>query len=33
VWTGPGATGEQHLTAAVLHELVVGRTERIVIVS
>lgn len=33
VWTGPGATGEQHLTAAVLHELVVAATERVVIVS
>lgn len=33
VWTGPRATGEQHLTAAVLHELVAGATERVVIVS
>ena len=33
VWTGPGATGEQHLTAAVLHELVAGAAKRIVIVS
>jgi phosphatidylserine/phosphatidylglycerophosphate/cardiolipin synthase-like enzyme len=33
VWTGPGATGEQHLTAAVLHELVAGATERVVILS
>ncbi len=33
VWTGPGATGEQHLTAAVLHELVAGAAERVVIVS
>lgn len=33
VWTGPGATGEQHLTAAVLHELIVAAVERVVIVS
>ena len=33
VWTGPGATGEQHLTAAVLHELVAGASERVVILS
>jgi phosphatidylserine/phosphatidylglycerophosphate/cardiolipin synthase-like enzyme len=33
VWTGPGANGEQHLTAAVLHELVAGAAQRIVILS
>jgi len=33
VWTGPGATGEQRLTAAVLHELVRGATQRVVVVS
>lgn len=33
VWTGPGATGEQHLTAAVLHELVAGAAERVVLLS
>jgi len=33
VWTGPGATGEQHLTAAVLHELVAAAATRVVIVS
>jgi putative cardiolipin synthase len=33
VWTGPGAAGEQHLTAAVLHELVAGAAKRVVIVS
>lgn len=33
VWTGPGATGEQQLTAAVLHSLVASATERILIVS
>lgn len=33
VWTGPGATGEQHLTAAVLHELVAGAAARVLIVS
>lgn len=33
VWTGPGATGDQHLTAAVLHELVAAAAERVIIVS
>ncbi|HWT94811.1 MAG TPA: DISARM system phospholipase D-like protein DrmC [Solirubrobacteraceae bacterium] len=33
VWTGPGATGEQRLTASVLHELVAGARERILLVS
>ena len=33
VWTGPGATGEQRLTAAVLHDLVTGARERILLVS
>ena len=33
VWTGPGATGDQRLTAAVLHELVVGARERVLLVS
>lgn len=33
VWTGPGATGDQRLTAAVLHELVVHARERILLVS
>ncbi len=33
VWTGPGATGEQRLTAAVLHELVCDATERVLLVS
>ena len=33
VWTGPGATGEQRLTAAVLHELVADARERILLVS
>jgi len=33
VWTGPGATGEQRLTAAVLHDLVVGARERVLLVS
>lgn len=33
VWTGPGATGEQHLTAAVLHELVAAAQSRVMIVS
>ena len=33
VWTGPGATGEQRLTAAVLHELVTDARERILLVS
>ena len=33
VWTGPGATGEQRLTAAVLHELLAGAHERVLLVS
>ncbi len=33
VWTGPKATGDQHLTAAVLHEMVAEAAERIMIVS
>lgn len=33
VWTGPGAVGEQRLTAAVLHELLAGARERILLVS
>lgn len=33
VWTGPSATGEQRLTAAVLHELLAGARERILLVS
>jgi len=33
VWTGPGTLGEQRLTAAVLHELLVSARERIVLVS
>jgi phosphatidylserine/phosphatidylglycerophosphate/cardiolipin synthase-like enzyme len=33
VWTGPGAKGDQRLTAAVLHELVVHAQERILLVS
>jgi phosphatidylserine/phosphatidylglycerophosphate/cardiolipin synthase-like enzyme len=33
VWTGPGATGEQRLTAAVLHELVTDAHQRILLVS
>jgi phosphatidylserine/phosphatidylglycerophosphate/cardiolipin synthase-like enzyme len=33
VWTGPGATGEQRLTAAVLHELVADANQRILLVS
>lgn len=33
VWTGPGATGEQRLTAAVLHELLAGADKRILLVS
>lgn len=33
VWTGPRATGEQQLTAAVLHALIAGAEERIVVVS
>jgi cardiolipin synthase C len=33
VWTGPGTAADQRLTAAVLHELVTGATERILLVS
>jgi len=33
VWTGPGAQGRQRLTAAVLHELVAGARERVLVVS
>lgn len=33
VWTGPGATGEQRLTAAVLHELVTDARERVLLIS
>lgn len=33
VWTGPGTVGEQRLTAAVLHELLAGARERILVVS
>ena len=33
VWTGPGTAAEERLTAAVLHELVAGATERILLVS
>lgn len=33
VWTGPGATGGQRLTAAVLHELVTDARERILLLS
>jgi phosphatidylserine/phosphatidylglycerophosphate/cardiolipin synthase-like enzyme len=33
VWTGPGASGEQRLTAAVLHELVASARDRVLIVS
>ena len=33
VWTGPGTLGEQRLTAAVLHELLVSASERILLVS
>ncbi len=33
VWTGPGAAGEQRLTAAVLHDLVTGADARILLVS
>jgi len=32
VWTGPGAAGDQRLTAAVLHELVAHARERILLV-
>lgn len=33
VWTGPGSVGEQRLTAGVLHELLAGARERILLVS
>ena len=33
VWTGPGSIGEQRLTTAVLHELLVAARERILLVS
>ncbi|HUC01023.1 MAG TPA: DISARM system phospholipase D-like protein DrmC [Solirubrobacterales bacterium] len=33
VWTGPGATGEERLTAAVLHELIVAARQRVLLVS
>lgn len=33
VWTGPGSVGEQRLTASVLHELLAGALERILLVS
>jgi phosphatidylserine/phosphatidylglycerophosphate/cardiolipin synthase-like enzyme len=33
VWTGPEAKGQQRLTAAVLHELVAGARERVLLVS
>jgi phosphatidylserine/phosphatidylglycerophosphate/cardiolipin synthase-like enzyme len=33
VWTGPGAAGEQRLTASVLHDLVCDASSRILIVS
>lgn len=33
VWTGPGASGEQRLTAAVLHELVTSANDRVLLVS
>ena len=33
VWTGPAASGEQRLTAAVLHDLVSGARERVLLVS
>jgi cardiolipin synthase C len=33
VWTGPGTIGEQRLTAAVLHELLLGARARILLVS
>jgi phosphatidylserine/phosphatidylglycerophosphate/cardiolipin synthase-like enzyme len=33
VWTGPGATGEQRLTGAVLHDLVTDASARILLVS
>jgi phosphatidylserine/phosphatidylglycerophosphate/cardiolipin synthase-like enzyme len=33
VWTGPGAAGDQRLTAAVLHELIAAARERVLLVS
>ncbi len=33
VWTGPGATGEQRLTAGVLHQLLAMAEKRILLVS
>lgn len=33
VWTGPGAKGDERLTAAVLHELVAKAEERVLLVS
>lgn len=33
VWTGPGASGEQRLTAAVLRDLVSSARERVLVVS
>ena len=33
VWTGPSAAGGQRLTAAVLHDLVAGARERVLLVS
>lgn len=33
VWTGSGAAGEQRLTAAVLHDLIAGAEQRILLVS
>lgn len=33
VWTGPGAAGDQRLTAAVLHELLADVRERVLLVS
>jgi putative cardiolipin synthase len=33
VWTGPGASGAQRLTASALHELLTSARERILIVS
>jgi phosphatidylserine/phosphatidylglycerophosphate/cardiolipin synthase-like enzyme len=33
VWTGPGAVGAQRLTANVLHELIAGATQRVLLVS
>jgi putative cardiolipin synthase len=33
VWTGPGARGEQRLTAAVIHDLLVSAKHRVLLVS